>query len=295
MTEAFAETPFLEVDRILFEREFDRHCFAFTHRLSDHPLFQPDRLRRLARYLARDPNDVYFDAGDVRVGQRWDQVPGRDIPLEEVVQQLDMAQAWIVLRFAQKDPEYAQLLDACMNEIVAMSGKDLGKVMKERNAIIFLNSPNRITPYHIDRECSLLFQIQGRKTISIFDQTDREVLPETEIERFWAVDNNAAIYKPEYQSRATVFELMPGQGVHIPVGAPHWVQNGPEASVSLNINFHYRDAIAADIYRANYWLRRIGLTPTPPHHSAFRDSIKRRFFPPARKAWAAWRGAARKA
>ena len=191
------------------------------------------------------------------------------------MQRLDVAQVWIVLRSAQKDPEYAKLLEGCMNEIVAMSGKDLGKVTKERNAIIFLNSPNRITPYHIDRECSLLFQIQGRKTISIFDQTDREVLPETEIERFWAVDNNAAIYKPEYQSRATVFELLPGQGIHIPVGA--------------------HDAIAADIYRANYWLRRIGLTPTPPHHSAFRDSIKRSFFPPARKAWAAWRGAARKA
>ena len=92
-------------DRVLFEREFDRHCFAFTHRLSDHPLFQPERLRRLARYLA-----------------------AADIPVEEVMQRLDVAQVWIVLRSAQKDPEYAKLLEGCMNEIVAMSVKDLGKV-----------------------------------------------------------------------------------------------------------------------------------------------------------------------
>ena len=296
MTKPFAEEPFLGADRALFEREFDRHCFPFTHRLSDHPLFKPERLFRLARQLALgDPNDVYIDAGDIQVCQRWDQTPGRDLPVEEVMPRLDTAHAWILLRSAQKDPEYAKILDACIDEIIAMSRRDLDNVMKERNALIFLTSPNRVTPYHIDRECSWLYQIQGRKTISVFDRSDREVLPEADIERFWAVDNNAAIYKPEYQNRATVFELLPGQGVHIPVGAPHWVQNGPEVSVSLNINFHYRDAIAADIYRANYWLRRIGLTPTPPHHSAFRDLVKRTFFPLARKARKAWLGAARNA
>ena len=40
-----------------------------------------------------------------------------------------------------------------------------------------------------------------------------------------------------------MIELLPGQGVHIPVDAPHWVRNGPVVSVSLNINFHYLDAI----------------------------------------------------
>jgi hypothetical protein len=106
------------------------------------------------------------------------------------------------------------------------------------------------------------------------------------------VDNNAATYRPQYQSRATVIELLPGQGVHIPVGAPHWVRNGPAVSVSLNINFHYLDAITADVYRTNYWLRRLGLNPTPPRVSAFKDAVKRSVygavkrtvFPPARAA-----------
>ena len=78
---------------------------------------------------------------------------------------------------AKRVPDYAKLLDACMDEIIALSGKDLDKVMKERNALIFINSPHRKTAYHIDRECSWLFQIQGRKTISVFDWADREVLP----------------------------------------------------------------------------------------------------------------------
>jgi hypothetical protein len=285
---AFIDGPLLEADPEVFARNFDQRCFAFTHRLSNHPLLKLERILMLARQLGQDPDDVHFDAGDARVDQRWDQMPACSFTIEELMRQIETAGAWIILRRAQKDPEYAALLESCMEEFVALAGRDLSNVMKVRNAVIFVTSPNRITPYHIDRECSLLLQIHGSKTISIFDRADREVLPEVEIERFWARDNNAAIYKPEYQDRASIFELSPGRGVHIPVGAPHWVQNGPEISVSLNINFHYHDAIKADIYRVNYWLRRIGITPTPPQRSPVRDSIKRNIWGFARKAKKAW-------
>ena len=272
---ALSERPLLNADPLVFARDFDKNCFTFTHRLSGNPLFSTDRLLALARRRARDPDDVYYDAGEIRVDQRWDQTPPCDLPVDELLRRIETAGAWIILRHVQNDPEYAGLVDACMEEIVALSGRDLSQVMKVRDAIIFINSPNRISTYHIDRECSWLYQIQGRKTISIFEPADRDVLPEWEIEKFWAVDHNAATYRPQYQSRATVTELLPGHGVHIPVGAPHWVRNGPEVSVSLNINFHYLDAITADVYRANYWLRRLGLNPTPPRVSAFKDAIKR--------------------
>jgi hypothetical protein len=130
--------------------------------------------------------------------------------VDELLRRIETAGAWIILRHVQNDPEYAGLVDACMDEIVALSGRDLSQGMKVRDAIIFINSPNRISTYHIDRECSWLYQIQGRKTISIFELADRDVLPEREIEMFWAVDHNAATYT----------ELLPGHGVHIPVGAP---------------------------------------------------------------------------
>jgi hypothetical protein len=107
-----------------------------------------------------------------------------------------------------------------------------------------------------------------------FDRDDRDMLAEVEIERFWTVDNNAAVYKPVLQDRVTIFELTPGLGILIPVNAPHWVQNDPQVSVSLNINFHYKDRLLADVYRANHWLRRMGLRPTPPHRSAALDRIK---------------------
>ncbi|MGC2250070.1 MAG: hypothetical protein WA626_05315, partial [Acidobacteriaceae bacterium] len=61
--------------------------------------------------------------------------------------------------------------------------------------------------------------MHGKKTIHIFDQNDRQVLTEPELERFWSVDNNAAIYKKDLQSRATSFVLEPGKAVHIPINA----------------------------------------------------------------------------
>src|SRR5438270_332982 len=84
-------------------------------------------------------------------------------------------------------------------------------------SIIFITSPLRVSSYHIDRECNFLLQIRGAKTIHVFDQNDREVLSEQELESFWTVDNNAAVYKPQLQNRANSYLLQPGCGVHIPV------------------------------------------------------------------------------
>jgi hypothetical protein len=167
--------------------------------------------------------------------------------------------------------------------------------MKVQEVILFITSPKRITTYHIDRECSLLLQILGSKQISIFDRNDREVLPEEELERFWSVDHNAPRYKAELQSHATVYELTPGNGVHIPVNAPHWVQNGNNISISLNVNFQYRDSMRANLYRLNFLLRKLGIQPTPPGKSRVRDTFKSAAVVPAvwaknisrgRKPWA---------
>jgi hypothetical protein len=270
-----ASEMLLDAEPDRFRNDFDRRCFAFRHTLANHPLFESERLLRLAQQMAGDPRDVYYDAGDVQIGQRWDQIPACDLSVEQLLDRIENANAWIVLRKVDKSPPYAALLDACIAEIEVRSGRTLRDVMKIRNALIFISSPGRITTYHIDRECSCLLQIRGQKTISIFDRNDRDVLPEEEIERFWTVDNNSATYRPALQTRANVYEMSPGSAVHIPVNAPHWVKNGPDVSISLNINFHYKDSALADIYRTNYWLRRIGLTPTPPRRSALLDGVKR--------------------
>jgi hypothetical protein len=52
------------------------------------------------------------------------------------------------------------------------------------------------------------------------------------------------------------------------------VQNGYSISISLNVNFQYRDAARANLYRLNFLLRRMGVQPTPPGISPMKDKVK---------------------
>ena len=163
-----------------------------------------------------------------------------------------------------------------MSDILEVSGPKLDRKMSYKKVDIFVTSPNRVTTYHIDSESGFLLQVEGTKEISLFRYDDREVLPEEELEQFWTVDRNAPRYKPHLQHHADQVRLEPGTGVHIPINAPHWVQNGNNISISLSINYHAFANERANIYRLNYHLRnKLGVTPTPPFRSPARDFVKR--------------------
>lgn len=268
----------LDADSKSFALHFDREPFAFRHRLAEHPLFAIPRLFELVQSLARLPDEVYFDAGEVGVSQRWDRIPLPQMSVEDALRRIETSGAWIIIRHAERDEAYGRLLDECMAEAEHLANRPFRREMLKQHAIIFITSPGRVTPYHIDRECNFILQIHGNKTLNVFDRTDREVLTEEELERFWAVDNNAAVYKPLLQDRAYVYPLRPGDAVHVPVNCPHWVKNGDNVSVTLSVNFWYRDKSRSDVYRANYFLRRLGLRPSPPG-DVLRDRLKRGFLP----------------
>ena len=264
----------MQISEQAFREKFNRRPIEFDHNLGDHPAFSMDRLYRLFEMSVGNENLLYWDAGQKRPDQRWNEHPGRDFPPEDAFRRIRENGAWIILFGAQRDPEIAALLEQAMQQVQSLSGRDIFSEMKVRSAYIFITSPHRVTTYHIDRECNFLLQLHGLKTIHIFDQTDRELLPEEMLEKFWTKDNNCAVYKPEFQNRALTVKMKPGIGVHIPVNAPHWLQNGDDISVSLSLNFQFKNPVLGNIYRANYYLRRMGLNPTPPHKSRIGDFIK---------------------
>jgi|SRR5579871_449488 len=266
----------IEGDPRDFREQFNRNPFPVRHHLLDHPLFELPNLMEFARRVAvANPHDIHYDTGDVAINQRWSETATGGLPVDEAIRRIQDEKAWIFFKWAEKDPQYSALLDDCLAQIQELSGVDLKRVMKVREAIVFITSPNRVTTYHIDRECNFLLQIAGSKNIYIFDREDREVLTEEELERFWSVDNNAARYKEQYQDRARVFHLHPGEGVHIPVNCPHWLKNDNNVSISLSVNFQFRDSARGNLYRANYALRKLGIRPCPPGRSAWRDALKR--------------------
>jgi hypothetical protein len=52
------------------------------------------------------------------------------------------------------------------------------------------------------------------------------------------------------------------------------VKNDENVSISLNVNLQFHVRAVANVYRANYYLRRRGLHPTPTGRSGARDALK---------------------
>src|SRR5438105_857035 len=89
-------TTVVDGDAQLFREKFNRATFAFSHHLADHPLFELPRLLELSQKLPEA--DVYYDAGKIQVGQRWDKTPRTDLSVDQLIDRIENAGAWILLK-----------------------------------------------------------------------------------------------------------------------------------------------------------------------------------------------------
>jgi hypothetical protein len=189
--EATLPDKWIDSDSSLFRENFERKSFEVAHHLAGHPLFQLPQLMGLAeRTLKTRPFDLYYDMGNVAPGQKWRDTNRAFSPLNALTQ-LEESDAWFIFRSAQRDPLYTELYRQAMEEVKDLVGRHIEPQISREDIIIFVTSPKRVTAYHIDRECNFILQLQGEKDLYVFDRQDRQILPEEEIEEFWAVDNNA--------------------------------------------------------------------------------------------------------
>lgn len=256
----------LELEARAMREDFDRRPFALRHRLCAHPLFALPRLIALARRLP--PECIEYNAGDLPVGQDPRATPRNGLGAEETLRRIARCGSWMVLKDVQRDPDYAALLGDCLADLRVPD-------MRLAQGFVFVSSPGAVTPFHMDPEHNFLLQVAGRKTIYVFDPADREVLAEEDLERFYAGAHRNLAWRETWQPRARAFVLSPGDGVHVPVTAPHWVQNGGAVSVSFSVTFRSRASERrAQVYAMNARLRRRGRVPAPYGASAFRDALK---------------------
>ena len=267
-----AGTRLLDLDRATFDSRFGDEPFAIRHRLAGHPLFEVARLLELAKSLPEDR--VEYNAGDIPVNIDPGQTPRNGLSPEETIRRIAECRSWLVLKNVERDPAYADLLDRCLGE-VEQTGHPQARRMDLREAFIFVSSPGAVTPFHIDPELNFLLQIRGEKTIHVFPKDDRTLVGEEALERFYSGAHRNLVFRDEFQQKARTFVLHPGEGVHVPVTAPHWVENGPEVSISFSITFQTRESERRGIiYRTNRWLRARGLRPRPAGVSGWGDRVK---------------------
>ena len=276
-----AGRPILDAaDADLFRERLHRRSFPFHHTLNDSHLFTVPRLAKLAQTMLDSGNAEGFVAYDASafgagsgfgIGSRLDQVA-------ETVRRLEQGRTWLKLSKSNAvDPAYAEVLAQVIRDIERLSGEPFGAEITWGSLTVIMASPRITTPYHIDHETNFLFQAQGEKDVCLFDPGDRQVLTDGEVESFYMGHNDAATYKPDLQSRGTIYRLVPGLAVHHPPLAPHWVKNSDNVSVSISMTFCTRSVDRnAKVYQANRVLRRLGLNPKRPDCRACATGLKAR-------------------
>lgn len=245
----------IEVTPGSIKEAMPKTSFRVAHKLADHPLFRLDRLAQLAASLPADR--VEFN-GPVAPNQDPNLTPSNGMTPEETVRRIEQAKSWMVLKNVESDPEYKALLDACLDQVADQTGGLMGGA-RQRQAFIFVTSPGNVTPFHSDPELNFLLQVRGNKRMSLFDPSDREVVSAEDSELYPGKHRNLP-YDDGFEAKAMHQHIEPGEGIFVPIFAPHWVQNGDEVSVSFSITWHTEETDRlVKLSYVNAMLRRFGM------------------------------------
>ena len=257
----------------------DRHAFPnrplpVRHALADHPLFSLEKLVELA---ARMPKDgMEYNSGKVGIDQKPEETPLVDLAPTEIVRRIREANAWMVLKRVERVPAYRALLEEVLNGVARDMGHrdadDAGFTHLE--GYVFVSSPNATTPFHSDPEDNVFVQIHGDKFFHVIDNRDGSVVPDEAFEISPSMHRNLA-YRPDFESKATVFTMKPGDGCFVPYLWPHWVRTGESYSISMAMTWKSPAVRRSNkVLFMNATLRRWGFPQRPPGANPAADRIK---------------------
>lgn len=265
-------------DQLAFAEHFDHTPFEFRHRMDKQPLFQVSALLDAAERLARkNDQKSHFESGEPDRNGWFGQRP-EGKTMVQALAEIESGKNWVILKRIHEDAAFGALLQTLISDLSEVSGIDLQQVYYDPTMTIFVTSPGRITPYHMDGETNFLAQIQGTKHAFIYNGADPSVLSAADLEKYWTGKLPKIDYPESLPNGHWQYLLKPANGVFNPATFPHWLQNGPEVSVSVSVNFKRRKDSVIGAHRTNKYLRGLGLHPTEPGISPTMDRLKEATF-----------------
>jgi hypothetical protein len=253
---------------------FARRSIAVHHHLVDHPLFTMDAIAQLADRLPSD--SVRRERGDLPLANSgFGYVEVGQGPPSESIRDVERLGLRITLRDIQQVPEYAELINASLDEVDDLVSDREGG-MTHRAGYLFISGPASTTPMHFDVEHSFLLQVRGVKRVSVASFADDPSRRHRELDRY--IDGEECDFET-MQAQADVTRLEPGIGVYLPSYVPHWVETEAGVSISFSIPFFTAYTERAEgVSRINRRLRQLHLSPRPLGESAPVDTAKAAVF-----------------
>ena len=245
------------------EAAYPAEAIRLTHWLTSHPLLDLEALVGLATALP--PGAVEYNPGNLPIGIAPEDMPASALGVAETIRSIEQAGAWMVLKRIESHPDYAQLLHATLDEIAPIVTPRTGAMLR-REGFIFISSPGSVTPFHFDPEHNILLQVRGTKTMTLFPSDDETMFDPRVQEAFHVGEHHRNLpWQDAYAAKGRAITLQPGEAIHVPVKAPHWVQNHDAVSISLSVTWRSEWSFAeADARAMNRMLRRAGLAPRSP-------------------------------
>jgi hypothetical protein len=266
----------LDADPATFRQCFGRLPFILRHNLASRGLFTIDRLTEIAeRMIAMDRAGriIMHEGARTTAGKIIDVKQKK--PVASALSRLENSSWWInFVGIEEFDPELNDVYRKTLQDVETLLGTRVVKDVKCGHMNVFVASSHMVTPYHFDHGHNFLCQIANEKSAWLWEPDDRETLPHPEIEDFYLEAWDRPRHKLDF-GRAREFRLHPGDALHHPSLAPHWVKNGP--SMSISVAMHFSTAALerrARIYQVNGVLRRVGLTPSPPGVNRVLDYLR---------------------
>jgi hypothetical protein len=258
----------LDIDATSFADVFARRSIAVHHALVDHPLFAMDAIAELADGLPRE--SVRRERGDLPIVNRDGYVDVGQGPPSATILDVERNGFRISLRDIQQVPEYAELINECLDEVERIVADREGG-MRRRTGYLFITAPASNTPMHFDPEHSFLLQVRGVKHVSVA-AFDDDGIRQHELNQYY--DGEECDFAA-MQEVADDFRIDPGVGVYLPSFVPHWVRTEAGVSVSFSIPFYTEFSERAEsVNRINRRLRKLHLSPRPPGASEPVDRVK---------------------
>ena len=263
ITEFSDDMVYIDPDQ--FANKVDVTPFSIQHQLQSHPLFQLESLVELSKRLPKEQREYVFAKQEFGTHDNLEQykhaADNDELSTEDLINAIETQNVVIVLRNVESDHLYGEFVNHCLDSLAGTVEPVTGPI-SGRESFIFVSPPNAYTPYHWDPEQNFFMQVRGKKQMAIYDVADRELLPEEALERYYTQGQVITKCPEELFENYELFEMNPGDGVYVPVTAPHWVKTLDEVSVSVSINFRSPSSIRrARVFRMNRMMRKMGLRP----------------------------------
>jgi hypothetical protein len=272
---------------------FDREPFTFGHKLVGHPALSLENLGRALPALPKD--QVFYSSGLLKESDNFDRASvdhPNGLSLEATIETIRTSKSYIMVRAPEADASFQPLFTELREDVEAlMQARGVGKKAIGAMLYMFIASPGSLTPFHIDRYSTILMQFRGTKEVGVFPQWDPRVVSPEAREGFVAHSGLRPEWRPEAEPLAKRFQFSPGDALHIPFVAGHYVRNGlDDVSISLSIIFN-TDETTSQVqamklnHRVRKGLQPLGLSPSPIGTSPVRDRMKATIWGAASKAF----------